>query len=275
MRNYWSCTKFADWVRGTPKPAAATMEEWESWRKEAKRTHKFRHWIAETLLDNIQTVVYSPHTLLVNIRYYINNRWVSRSHALTANRNDIKPGEWCDLGRRFLPCMFNELVDFVEIEQAWHHCMWDKAAREKYMTPWWRSGWLRWRTWRCPESGIEYLTWASALVYSEDWGFNPGDPQYGTPTKQAQDAREILALYNWWKNIRPARPDVYEHTGWTDFCAKTFTDDGEGFREPRTDKEREESRRILGEMNKMEEQYEREDEEMMFRLIRVRHSLWT
>jgi hypothetical protein len=28
-------------------------------------------------------------------------------------------------------------------------------------------------------------------------------------------------------------------------------------------------------MQKMEREYEREDEQMMFRLIRVRHALWT
>ena len=27
--NYWTCTPFADWLRGTAKPGAATMEEWQ------------------------------------------------------------------------------------------------------------------------------------------------------------------------------------------------------------------------------------------------------
>lgn len=25
---YWSCTKFADWIRGTPKLLAGTAEQW-------------------------------------------------------------------------------------------------------------------------------------------------------------------------------------------------------------------------------------------------------
>ena len=37
MRNYWTCSKFADWLRGTPKLGAATAEEWRDWHKTANR----------------------------------------------------------------------------------------------------------------------------------------------------------------------------------------------------------------------------------------------
>jgi len=30
--NYWSCTPFADWLRGTPKGGAKTSEDWDEWR---------------------------------------------------------------------------------------------------------------------------------------------------------------------------------------------------------------------------------------------------
>lgn len=35
-RDYWSCTKFADWLRGTPKLKAGTVEEWNAWEKVAR-----------------------------------------------------------------------------------------------------------------------------------------------------------------------------------------------------------------------------------------------
>jgi hypothetical protein len=38
------------------------------------------------------------------------------------------------VGNRFLPCLFNELVDFVEIEQAWHHCVWSDEAKKTILT---------------------------------------------------------------------------------------------------------------------------------------------
>ena len=159
--HYWTCSKFADWVRGTTKLKCGTGEEWHEWEDRAKSAYPIRWWIAEEGLDYVQKFVYYIPDKLNDVRYYINNRWVSHSHALTAHPRDIQPGAWSDVGNRFLPCMFNELVDFVEIEQAWHHCMWDDAAKTKFDVPWWRSGWLRLRTWRSPAAGMEYLKWAS------------------------------------------------------------------------------------------------------------------
>ena len=115
---YWSCSPFADWLRGTKKLGAGTSEEWDEWTTAAKMKHNFRYWLAEEGLSHLQDFVYYIPNRLNDVRYYINNRWVSRSHSLTAHSRDIKPGNWCDVGNRFLPCLFNELVDFVEIEQA-------------------------------------------------------------------------------------------------------------------------------------------------------------
>ena len=130
--HYWTIGPFADWLRGTPKLKCGTSEEWNNWEDTAKAAHPVRWWIAEEGLDILQRVVYYIPDKLNDIRYYINNRWVSHSHRLSAHPRDIKPGQWQDVGNRFLPCLFNELVDFVEIEQAWHHCVWDDAARKKH-----------------------------------------------------------------------------------------------------------------------------------------------
>ena len=116
--HYWTCSKFADWVRGTPKGEAKTSEGWDNWHKLAGQS-KIRYWLAEEGLDYLQKVVFYVPDTLYSIKYYINNRWVTKTHALTAHPRDIKPGRWCDVGNRFLPCLFNELVDFVEVELAW------------------------------------------------------------------------------------------------------------------------------------------------------------
>ena len=118
---YWSCTPFADWLRGTKKLGAGTAEQWDDWTTAAQMKHNFRYWLAEEALGHIQDFVTWPVRKLYDIKYYINNRWVSRTHSLTAHPRDIKPGQWQDVGNRFLPCLFNELVDFVEIESAWSH----------------------------------------------------------------------------------------------------------------------------------------------------------
>jgi len=275
MRNYWSCTKFADWVRGTPKGGAKTSEDWDSWRTEAEQYNRVRYWIAEELLDNIQGFfLYIPERLN-DVRYYINNRWVSKSHALTAHPRDIKPGRWSDLGNRFLPCLFNELVDFVEVEQAWHYVMWNDEERKNFKTPWWRSGWLRWRTWRCPEAGMAYLNWASTLTNEE---FLDDDKKHeAVPTFQATAAKEIIELYTWWTTVYRNRPEPMEASGWTAYCeAARLANGGRlSFSKDKTPELAEMSKIAMDKMHKMEEEYEAEDEAMMIRLIKIRQSLWT
>jgi hypothetical protein len=275
---YWSCSPFADWIRGTPKGGAKTSEDWDEWRTTAKMRHNFRYWVAEEFLDDIQDFATWPARKINDIRYYINNRWVSHSHALTAHARDIKPGAWCDVGNRFLPCLFNELVDFVEVEQAWHHCCWSDEAKTKFAVPWYCSGWLRWRTWRCPEAGLEYLRWASDLVMNEDMGLEPTDELYGKLTNQAVAAREIVQLYTWWTVTYRNRPDPYEASGWTAYCEASREANG-GRLSWSSSKDSAELRKISDKahklLRKIEADYEKEDEQMMIRLIKIRNSLWT
>jgi hypothetical protein len=273
--NYWSIGKFSDWIRGTPKIRCGTSEEWDAWEATAKAAHPVRWWIAEEVLDYLQTIVYYIPDKLNDIRYYINNRWVSHSHALTAHPRDIKPGSWSDVGNRFLPCLFNELVDFVEIEQAWHHCIWSDDAKTKFETPWWRKGWLRWRTWRCPEAGMEYLKWASGLTNVE---FLDEDKKHeAEPTYQATSAKEIIELYTWWTVTYRNRPDPYEASGWTAACEASRIANGgklsfSSDKDPVLKKASDKAHKLL---QKIEGAYEKEDEEMMIRLIKIRQSLWT
>jgi hypothetical protein len=273
--HYWTCSKFADWLRGTPKPGSQTSEGWEEWTEKAKAAHPVRYWIADDALDFLQAVVYYIPDRLNDIRYYINNRWVSKSHALTADPRDIRPGNWSDVGNRFLPCLFKELVDFVEIEQAWHHCMWSDDAKTKFDVPWWRSGWLRLRTWRNAEAGMEYLRWAETLTNEEF--LDEGEKHKAEPTYQAKSAKEIIELYTWWTETYRNRPDPYEVSGWTAVCEASREANG-GRLHFGTEKNpalRKASDLAMKKLRKMEADYEKEEEQMMIRLIKIRGSLWT
>ena len=274
---YWSCTPFADWVRGTPKGGAKTSEDWDEWNNEAKRYNSVRYWLAEEGLSYVQDFVTWPIRKIYDIKYYINNRWVSRTHSLTAHARNIKPGQWCDVGNRFLPCLFNELVDFVEIEQAWHHICWDDEAKKKFQAPFWASGWFRWRVWRCPEAGLAHLDWASTLVSDDTWGIEKDSPDYGKPTHQAVNAKEIKELYIWWTTIYRNRPDPHDASGWTDYCEMLRIKHGNSWigKSEKDDATRKASTKALELLDKIEKAYELEDEEMMIRLIKVRNSLWT
>lgn len=274
--NYWSCTPFADWIRGTTKLKSGTSEEWHEWQVRAKRDYPIRWWIAEEGLGKLQDFLTYPIRKIYDVKYYINNRYVTRTHSLTAHHRDIKPGSWSDVGSRFLPCLFNELVDFVEVEQAWSHIAWgSKEDRAKYDAPFYATGWWRWRTWRCSQAGIDHLDWAMTLTNS-DW-VDKNDPNYGKPTGQALVAKEIKELYTWWTVTYRNRPDPMDASGWSAYCENLRKKHGDTWigmsaKEPDEIKTRDKAHKLL---DKIEKAYDKEDTEMMIRLIKIRDSLWT
>ena len=275
--NYWSCSKFADWLRGTKKLSAGTSEEWDDWTTTAQMKHNFRYWMAEEALGHIQDFVTAPARGIHSVKYYINNRWVSRTHSLTAHPRDIAPGQWRDVGNRFLPCLFNELVDFVEVETAWMQIAWgSKELKAKYAAPFYASGWWRWRTWRCPQAGLDHLDWAMALTNS-DW-CEPDHKDYNKPTSQAIKAKEIKDLYTWWTTVYQNRPEPMEASGWSAHCdAMRVKYPGSMFSSlnSKDAADKAASNKAHKAMNKIEAAYTKEDEEMMIRLIKIRDGLWT
>jgi hypothetical protein len=153
--------------------------------------------------------------------------------------------------------------------------MWSDEAKTEFEVPWWRSGWLRWRTWRCPEAGMEYLKWASSLTNVD---FLDEDKKHeAVPTYQATSAKEIIELYTWWTVTYRNRPDAYEASGWTAACEASRIANGgklsfSSDKDPVLKKASDKAHKLL---QKIEADYEKEDEAMMIRLIKIRQSLWT
>lgn len=273
----WSNSKLADWLRGTPNMSHASSQEWRKWRKKSQSAHPFRYWLSEYCLDRIQNLLRFPWQLVLDAKYYVNNRYVSRAHSLTAHRKDIKPGDWSDVGNRFLPCLFNELVDFVEIEKAWSCVAWDEKAKAKYNSPFYAYGWAVTRTWRSPEAGIAHLQWERELL-CEGLG--------SAPTYQAVAAKEIMSLYSWWKYVYPTRPDPDEVSGWSAVCNQRQSWGDEELDEDEVIFEsieaeakaiaagKEASRLAIKRLHEIEAEYQAEDTVMLTRLISIRQSLW-
>lgn len=273
MRNhYWTTSKFADWLRGTVKADALGSREWREWHRAARSRHPVRYWLAEEGLDYAQRFFYYIPDRIYAVKYYVNNRWVTRTQALTAHADDITPGTWCDVGYRFLPCLFNELRNFVEVELAWWHIAWASAEEKaKYRAPFWATGWFRWRTWRCAEAGLDNLSWQMSLT-NKEW-CSEDHPDYGKPTRQAEAAREIYELYNWWVNVRPMRPEPMAVSGWSAYCDQRHRAGESWFDVDESNPV--DTRPMLDMMNELEAKYEKEDEDMMIRLIKIRQALWT
>jgi hypothetical protein len=174
------------------------------------------------------------------------------------------------VGNRFLPCLFNELVEFVEVETAWLHIAWDDEATKKYNPPFYAKGWFRWRTWRSPQAGLDHLDWAATLTHEDENG-------KVEDTSQASSAKEIKELYLWWTTVYPKRPDAHEASGWSAYCEKRRQKAGGDLwgHENETEEERKECMTALDLSHKIEAEYMAEDEAMMIRLIKIRHALWT
>lgn len=276
MRNhYWTCSKFADWLRGTPSPGALTSKDWKTWTKKAKESHPVRYWLADDGLDYLQKFVFYIPDQIYTLKYYINNRWVTQTHALRAHPRDIQPGTWCDVGNRFLPCLFNELVDFVEVELAWWHIAWcDRKEKNKYDAPFWATGWFRWRTWRNRQAALDNLAWQMTVTNAD---FLPDDQKHlAELTPQATNAAEILALYTWWTEERPKRVDPMEASGWTAYCDSKRKAGGSVLDIlDHDDDDAIDTTPMHDKINELEEKYDKEDEDMMIRLIKIRSALWT
>lgn len=121
------------------------------------------------------------------------------------------------------------------------------------------------------------------LTYGSDYPGMVDDDKKDKPTPQAIKAKEIRELYDWWTVTRPARPDPYEASGWSALCdERRQRRIAEGKRDSfmaglndKTPAEKKASNKALKLLHKIEAAYEKEDEDMMIRLIKVRHGLWT
>lgn len=85
------------------------------------------------------------------------------------------------------------------------------------------------------EKGLETHEWEMKLTYDEDWRILPDHPKYGTLTPQALAAIEQNEVYKWWKANKDRKDVDFEN----------------------------------------EEDYLKQEEEMLIRLIKIRNSLWT
>jgi hypothetical protein len=251
--NYWSCSKFADFIRGEKKPYALEWGKWEEWKKEQKRKRPIRYWLAEEGLSKLQDFVMFPMDVYDEIKYYINNRWITKTHYL---KTGLEPGHYYELDYRILHGLFNELVDFVEIEYA-HLAKWSlKKGTKNY----------KFKHGRSVEAGLAHLDWACSLKYDKSWGVNKKDPKYGKPSSQAISAQKIKELYLWWKD-RPNRPEPMDvaQLSWNQETEDSLMDG------KITRKELSQFKKL----EKIEADYEKEDTKMLIELIKIRKELWS
>jgi hypothetical protein len=165
------------------------------------------------------------------------------------------PRHYCEVEDRLIHGMFQLIVDFVEIE-------WDGGIGEysqgKLLD-------LEKEEADYRKEGYDEETIA-ALIES--------DRRHNTVRQEVWD------LYHWWKNVYPNRKDPMDdyHGGIPNFRASHFDENGkvDGYTlECDTEKHKEEWNKVCELSGAFEDACKKEDEEMMMRVIKIRHSLWT
>jgi len=247
------------------KPYALSWGEWRKWHEKTKAERPIAYFIMDTIPDKWDDFIKFFTKPINDLRYGLRVRVFDRYHVINTG---LKPG-YADCDTRMLHGMFSMLVDFVEVEKAWMHVVWDPEERHNHKYPWWSYGWTRFKSFRNPQAGIDHLKWEMTLD-------SPKLLPHERSPSQAQTAREIWEIYHWWKFSRPARPDPHDASGWSDHCRQL---EARGKHildfESETDEERARGNECLDRSRELEAAYEAEDEEYLIRLVKIRKSLWT
>ena len=267
---YWSCTKLAGKIRqafsGKPNLKSGTAEEWDDYEKHMKKTAPFINWLTNDGFDGFQNILYFPYDLWRNFHYLIQARYVKKYHTMSSK---LDPWSYVEINTRMLHCNFETLVGFVEVECAWNRGAAESKAKWYHR---WFSGYL---DYRCPEEGLAHLEWASKLTFDGSYGETPESEHYGKPTPQAERAKEILALYHWWK-VRDLRIDPMIKSGYSKWCDEHTEESPLSIlKQCKTPEDEEKLRSILADLHRIEEEQENEETEMLCRLMKCRDALWT
>jgi hypothetical protein len=267
-RKYWALSKPVLWIRSKfgPNLEYGTAEEWDSHSAYWENERPIINWLTDNLVDKVQDFVYFPYDLKKHVEYKLGARFFHRYYSASS---DLNKWEYHDIDSRMLHCNFQMLVDFVEVERAGY-------KNEK----WYHSGFSSFifGLLRDPDEGIKYLDWEATLKYDESFfggdlteaeaRENFGD-SYGKPTPQAERAIEALELYHWWVT-RPFRPDPWVDSGYQ-AALDTEGDSGKILSLSLSPARKEAHVKL----RELEEKYQKEDDEMLIRLIKIRHGLWS
>jgi hypothetical protein len=125
-RSYWSCSKFAAWLRSfqdIPSPYALSSDEWEAYKEEhkGKLCYKLAEW-----LDNVQDVVYYPVDLVRKVCRNVHNLWIG-THCL---KTSLKKGQWHEFDTLVKYGIMENFIDFVEKELYPHVLLWNEDTIE-------------------------------------------------------------------------------------------------------------------------------------------------
>jgi len=249
-------TKFRKWMNFNPPPTH-DMDGWNEFEDEFKKEAPIRYFIKYSIVLRIGGFFAS----LSHIGWAIRYRTVSKYHIVNTQ---LEPG-YQEIDTRMLHANFELLVDYVEIECA---NMAQIADRHELIA---ERGWkhshfprmLKIKEFRNRELGIQHLQWETTLNAAEL-------SEYERSPQQAAKAVQILILYTWWKDVYPNReelPSPDRNSIGLEFLSKKWKKANPKM-SAKIDKWARDS-------HKQELDWDKEEEEMLIALMKIRKGLWT
>lgn len=244
---------FKKWMAFNP-PYALSMKEWGKFRDDFRAEAPIRYFFSETLPKFFLPVKWKMDKISSWVRYRI-----VRYHVI---KTDLEP-DYYEVEDLILHANFKLLKDFVEVQKGWmyHVCHSDEYIlnwKEKYI-PYYRRLFFR-----NAELGIKYLEWETTL---DNPDLDPNDRS----DHQAEKARQIHEMYNWWVNIRPNRKDIdmpdYDEQ---DLYGGVLNDDFD-----RSHKDYQAHDKAWKYQEQLEKEWKEEDTKYLILLINIREGLWT
>jgi hypothetical protein len=279
---HWTSSDLVSFIRnkvfGLYKPVALQWGEWEKWENETRRKRPIAYFVTEVLPKWLEVI--PNHT----ITYYeeFNTYWTNRNGNTHCLPSRLKVGEYHSMENRILHSLFDSFVDFIEIDTAQHCIAWnEKKSLDKYKVPWrYRIESLSWLfgVYRCPQAGIDRLKYEMGFGNEDAPSLAPVDPI------TSEMAREQMAIYTWWKEIRPSRGEVWPISGleafWDEMETKHKMSEDTKYswitaRKNFTPAEKKKYDACANKKDMLEQQWDDEDDLMIARLMKIRRKLWT
>lgn len=241
-------------------PSYASWDEWGDFEDKYREEAPIRYFIMKRLGLGFHIHVINR---LTELRRQFLYRTTERYHVVDTK---LTPGYY-DVDTLILHSAFSLLVDYVEVELAWMQVVFDDEEYKKHF------GWKRFvprilrgfiYDFRSKELGLKHLEWEMTLD-------DPTLPEEQRHEEQAARARQVLALYKWWTEERPARQEIpYPDTGEDNQLMR---------RGARWRKENPEMAAAISkwarDVGAQEEAWETEDTEKLLELVKIRRGLWT
>ena len=247
---------FRKWMNHNP-PDFLDMDGWNTFETEFRKKAPFRYFIKYFIVRRIGAIFTSFSDFAWAIRY----RTVNKYHLVNTKLN---PG-YHEIDTRMLHANFELLVDYVELECANMAEVADRAQLIKERG--WKDTYLprvmKIKKFRSRELGLQHLEWETTLA-------SPTLSEYERSPGQAARAVQIIILYTWWKDIYPNRegleaPDR-DSVG-LEFLSREWRKENPEMHEKIQQWSRD--------SHKQELDWDKEEEEMLIALMKVRKGLWT